>query len=113
MNFERKCPDCGEEFNDVFQATDHLLEEGEEFDPALILPNGYKLMIGSLLRCMYRYAYEPDKIEEIVQSTYLTLFMAEMTAQGMSNLVADMIVNTTMGDIDEEYKKLIAGNEGV
>ena len=52
----KPCPECGEQFDNVFEATDHLLEEDEDFDPALILPNGYRLMIGSLLRCIYRYA---------------------------------------------------------
>ena len=41
--YDSKCPECGEEFDNVFEATDHLLEEDEEFDPALIsgsnLPN--------------------------------------------------------------------------
>lgn len=113
MTFNKKCPDCGQEFDDAFEVVDHLLEEDDEFDPALILPNGYKLMIGSLLKCMYRYAYEPDKIEEIVQSTYMTLFMAEMSAQGVNNMVADMIVNTSMEGIDEKYKKLISGESDI
>ena len=39
------CPEWGEQFDNVFQATDHLLEDDEEFDPSLILPNGSRLMI--------------------------------------------------------------------
>ena len=34
------CPECGERFENVFEATDHLLEDDEEFDPALILQIG-------------------------------------------------------------------------
>ena len=57
------CPECGEHFENAFDATDHLLEDDEEFDPALVLPNGYRLMIGSLLRCIYRYADSPENIK--------------------------------------------------
>jgi hypothetical protein len=48
MNKIPPCPVCGEHFEDIFEATDHLLEENEdEFDPKLILPGGYTLMVGS------------------------------------------------------------------
>ncbi len=59
------CPECGEHFENVFQATDHLLEDDDEFDPALVLPNGARLMIGSLLRCLYKYADKPDQIKKL------------------------------------------------
>ena len=32
------CPECGYEFNNAFEAVDHMLEDDEQFDPALILP---------------------------------------------------------------------------
>jgi hypothetical protein len=108
---ERKCPDCGQEFDNIFDATDHLLEEDEEFDPALILPNGYRLMIGSLLRCMYRYAHEPEMIEDIVQSTYATLFTAETKPNVLGSVIEDMIVTTSMDDLDNELKRLLENGE--
>jgi hypothetical protein len=46
------CHDCHLQFEDSFQLVDHYFEEGEEFDPYYILPNGYKLLLGSLLRSM-------------------------------------------------------------
>ena len=105
------CPECGEQFENVFDATDHLLEDDEEFDPALVLPNGYRLLIGSLLRCMYRYANEPEQIKTITQSTYMTLFTAETSPSTVVEVIEDMIVGSSMVGIDEELKRLLADGE--
>lgn len=110
------CKICGEHFDNVFDATDHLLEdEGEEiFDPKLILPNGYSLMIGSLLRCLYGYANDPEQIEKITQSTYATLYAAEFNTGEMRNLVEDLVINEHMNRFEEELKELLEneGNDG-
>jgi len=112
MNSEhKKCPECNEEFNNAFEAVEHLLEEDEDFDPALILPNGYKLMIGSLLKCIYKYAHEPEKIEEVVESTYLTLFTAETSPQSVVAIIEDMVVASSMVGIDDELKDLLENGE--
>jgi predicted amidophosphoribosyltransferase len=105
-----KCPDCGEEFEDVFDSIDHMLEDDEEFDPALILPR-YRLLIGSLLRCVYRYADEPDMIRSVAQSTYLTLFTAETSPDTLGAVVQDMIVGSSMVGIDDELKELLKDGE--
>jgi hypothetical protein len=105
------CPECGEHFENVFDATDHLLEDDEEFDPALVLPNGYRLMIGSLLRCMYRYADKPDNIKGIAESTYMTLFTAETQPNVVAGMIEDMIVDTQMTDLDDELKNLLERGE--
>ena len=105
------CPECGEHFENAFDATDHLLEDDEEFDPALVLPNGYRLMIGSLLRCIYRYAYSPENIKGIAESTYMTLFTAETQPNVVAGIIEDMIVDTQMTDLDEELKKLLERGE--
>jgi predicted metal-binding transcription factor (methanogenesis marker protein 9) len=107
----KPCPECGEQFENVFEATDHLLEEDEEFDPALILPNGYRLMIGSLLRCFYRYADEPEKIKDVAQDTYMTLFTVEMEPSTVVEVIEDMIVGSSMAEIDDELKQLLEGGE--
>jgi hypothetical protein len=104
-----KCPDCGQHFENVFEATDHLLEDDEEFDPALVLPNGAKLMIGSLLRCLYRYADKPEQIKNITQSTYMTLFTAETQPETIRDIVEEMIIESQMTDIDDELKQLLEG----
>jgi len=101
------CPECGEHFENVFQATDHLLEDDEEFDPALMLPNGAKLMIGSLLRCLYKYADKPDQLRTITQSTYMTLFTAETQPEAIKDIVEEMIIESQMMEIDNELKQLL------
>ena len=101
------CPECGEHFNNVFEATDHLLEDDDEFDPALVLPNGAKLMIGSLLRCLYKYADKPDQIKTITQSTYMTLFTAETQPEAIKDIVEEMIIESQMMEIDNELKQLL------
>jgi hypothetical protein len=101
------CPQCGQRFENVFEATDHLLEDDEEFDPALILPNGSRLMIGSLLRCLYKYANKPEQIKSITQSTYMTLFTAETQPEAIKDIVEEMIVESQMMEIDDEIKNLL------
>ena len=101
------CPECGERFENVFEATDHLLEDDEEFDPALVLPNGARLMIGSLLRCLFKYANKPDQIKSITQSTYMTLFTAETQPEAIKDIVEEMIIESQMMEIDDEIKKLL------
>ena len=105
------CPECGEHFENAFDATDHLLEDDEEFDPALVLPNGYRLMMGSLLRCIYRYADSPENSKGIAESTYMTLFTAETQPNVVAGIIEDMIVDTQMTDLDEELKKLLERGE--
>jgi hypothetical protein len=107
----KPCPECGEQFDNVFDATDHLLEEDEEFDPALVLPNGYRLMIGSLLRCIYRYADDADKVKDVVQDTYMTLFTVEMEPSTVVEVIEDMIVGSSMAGLDDELKELLEGGE--
>jgi len=101
------CPECGEHFENVFQATDHLLEDNEEFDPALVLPNGARLMIGSLLRCLYKYSDKPNQIRTITQSTYMTLFTAETQPEAIKDIVEEMIIESQMMEIDNELKQLL------
>jgi len=105
------CPECGERFENVFQATDHLLEDDDEFDPALLLPNGTKLMIGSLLRCLYKYADKPEQVKTITQSTYMTLFTAETQPEIIKNIVEEMIIESQMMEIDDELKQLLEGGQ--
>jgi len=105
------CPECGEKFDDVFEAVHHLLEDDEEFDPALLLPGGYRLMIGSLLESLYEYRNDPEMISRITQDAYGTLFLAEATPEVVSETVEDIIVEGTMEDFDNELKKLFKNGE--
>ena len=106
-----KCPECGQKFKDAFEAVDHLLEDGEDFNPALILPGGYRLMVGSLLRGLYDNRLDHDYIAEIVQSTYITLFTAEVNPEAIGETVEDIIVESAMEDLDGEINKLLKDRE--
>lgn len=111
MDFKniKPCAICGEQFANVFEATDHLVEEGgdEIFDPCLILPGGYSLMIGSLLRCLFSHANNPAQIKSITQSTYATLYAAELSPKGMQDIIEEMVVSEQMSNFNFELKKLL------
>ena len=109
----KKIPDCklcGQQFDNIFEATDHLLDDAgeEEFDPKLILPNGYTLMVGSLLRCIYGYADNPEEVKGIVQSTYATLYAAEKNPGQMKHFIEDMVVHEHMINFDDDLLQLLA-----
>jgi hypothetical protein len=101
------CNDCGETFESSFDLVDHLLEDDEEFDPYLVLPDGYKLMLGSLLRFMYAHADQPDQVKLITQSTYITLFASENGYDLVDELVEDMVVKSALQDFDSSLKTLL------
>ena len=98
------CNVCGQQFDNIFDATDHLIddEDGVQFDPKLILPGGYQLLIGSLLRCIYESAGSPKSVRDITQSVYATLYAAESTPNKMKEYIEDVVVNQEMRHIDKE-----------
>ena len=98
------CNICGQQFDNIFDATDHLIddEDGVQFDPKLILPGGYQLLIGSLLRCIYESAGSPKSVRDITQSVYATLYAAESTPNKMKEYIEDEVVNQEMRHIDKE-----------
>lgn len=102
------CDECGEHFPDAFELVDHNTPEDEdEFNPSLILPNGYRLQIGSLLRFMYENSDEPEQIRKITQSTYVTLFAAEHSQEVLEELIEEMVVSTEMLRFDDSLKELL------
>ena len=98
------CNICGQQFDNIFDATDHLIddENGVQFDPKLILPGGYQLLIGSLLRCIYESAGSPKSVRDITQSVYATLYASESTPNKMKEYIEDVVVNQEMRHIDKE-----------
>jgi hypothetical protein len=68
-------------------------------------------MIGSLLKCIYRYADSPDDIKRVSQETYLTLFLAETDPRSIIDTIEDMIVSSSVVDLDNELKQLLDGKE--
>ena len=108
---DNKCPECGQIFTNGFDMVDHLLDEDETFDPVLILPNGYRLMIGSLLRSVFDHSDNPEDIRRIAESTFVTLFSAETEPDVIKGIVEDMIVHSSMADIDDELKQILEDGE--
>ncbi len=115
--FDRKngelpdCPECGQKFANAFEAVHHMLEDDQEFDPALILPGGYRLMIGSLLRALFENRNDEEYVSEILQSAYITLFTAETEPDIIGETVEDIIVESVMEDFDGELNKLFKAGE--
>ena len=107
INEYNYCNECHIQFDSSFDLVDHLLEDDEEFDPYYILPNGYKLLLGSLLRFMYNNKDKPDQIELITQSTYTTLFASEMGYDLVDELVEDMVVKSALQDFDKDLARLL------
>jgi hypothetical protein len=103
------CGICGEQFDNIFDAVDHMLDDNEEddFNPILSLPSGYQLMFGSLLRQLYEKADNPDEVRTIVELTYGTLYAAESNLPMMKKLVEDAIIHENMFEIDDELEKLL------
>ena len=102
------CNECNTEFEDSFELIDHVLEDDEEFDPYYLLPNGFKLHLGSLLRYFFAHADNPEQIKLLTQSTYVTLFAAENGYDLMDELVEDMVVKSAMQDLDQNLEKLLS-----
>jgi len=103
------CGICGERFDNIFDATDHLIEDNgeEEFNPEIVLPNGYRLLVGSMLRQLFDSADNPEEVRTITQLTYGTLYAAETNISMMKKLVEDAIIHEHMSEIDDELKELL------
>ena len=115
INYEKgeipNCPECGQKFNNAFEAVDHMIEDDDEFNPSLILPGGYSLMVGSMLKSLYDNRNDPEFISEVTQSAYITLFTAEVNPDIIGETVEDIIVDDAMEGIDNELKKLLKNGE--
>jgi len=106
-----RCHDCGEEFNNSFDLIDHTMGDDDEFDPYLILPNGYRLMLGSLLKFIYDEASDTEQIRHIAQSTYVTLFAAENGYDLIDTLIEDMIVKSSLQNFDKSLQQLLSESD--
>ena len=107
-----QCKICGTQFDNIFDAVNHLMEDDDDvFDPILKLPNGYSLLLGSLLEELYRHADDPAHIKDVTEMTYATLYAAQTDVTQMKGLVEDAIIKQHMTDIDEELKELLEGDK--
>ena len=106
-----KCPECGEILDDAFEVAEHMLEDGEEFNPSMIMPGGFRLLLGSLLRGLYDNKDDVEYISQITQSAYITLFTAEYYPEMIGETVEDIIVESVMENFDGELSKLFKDRE--
>jgi len=103
-----QCKVCGTEFDNIFDAINHLMDDEDDvFDPVLKLPNGYSLLLGSLLEELYRHADDPAHIKDVTEMTYATLYAAQNDVVQMKELVEEAIIKQHMVDIDDELKELL------
>ena len=108
----KPCDVCGTHFNNVFEMVDHLQEEGEpSFDPSLLLPNGYKLLVGTLLRLIHDQSNKPSQVRRITESAYMNLYLAETDQVAMRKNIENILVDKFVLDLDEELKKLLEGDD--
>ena len=101
------CDGCGEHFDNSFEMVDHHLEDGDEFDPAIVLPNGVRLLVGRLLRFIYEHADQPEQIRQITQSTYVTLYAAESNSEVLDEIIEEVVVGSEMLKFDSSLKTLL------
>jgi hypothetical protein len=107
------CKICGQHFDNIFEVVDHLVDDENEpeFDPKLILPGGYQLMIGSLLRNIHMSAGNNRKVKDIVEHTYATLYAAETNPRKMKRFIEDLIITTEMGVLEHEINDFLSEND--
>lgn len=105
------CPECGQMFESAFEAVEHMLEDDEDFNPYLILPNGYKLMIGSLLKTIYDNSDDQELIKEVVESTYMTLYTAETHPEMLEEVITDLVVDSAMEELDDSLRRILENGE--
>ena len=107
-----QCSVCGTNFDNIFDAINHLIEDDDEiFEPVYQLPSGYGLMLGSLLEELYHNADKPDVVRQITEVTYATLYAAQTDTTKMKDLVHQAIINQHMSEIDEELENLLKEND--
>jgi hypothetical protein len=104
----RPCDICGERFDNVFEMIDHLQEEEEPpFDPTLLLPNGYRLLVGTLLRLIYEQSNKPSQVRKITEGAYMNLYLAETDQQAMRENIEDVLVEQFVSELDDELRELL------
>jgi hypothetical protein len=105
------CDLCGMIFDNAFEAVEHMLEDDGDFNPYLILPNGYKLMVGALLKTIYEFSNEPETIKSIAESTYMTLYTAETDPDMLQDVITDLVVESAMEELDDSLKRILENGE--
>jgi hypothetical protein len=105
------CDLCGALFSNGFDYVDHMMEDDEEFNPYLLLPNGYRLMVGAVLRTLFENADDPDTIRQVCESTYMTLYTAETAPHLLDEVITDLIVESSVADLDDSLRRILENGE--
>jgi hypothetical protein len=87
-------------------------EDGNGFDPTLVLPNGYRLLVGTLLRLIHERSNKPSQVREIIEGAYTTLYLAETDEHAMRGRVEEIMVEKFTRNLDKELKQLLGGDNG-
>lgn len=106
-----RCSECGQRFDNVFDAIRHLADASEEemFDPALILPGGYRLMIGTMLEDVYKLSEsgDTDKLMKLAESAFLALYTAEHKHELLAEAFNNIEVQREMRNFDHKLEKFL------
>lgn len=104
-----RCKTCGQQFDNIFEAVAHMSddENAPVFDPKLILPGGYQLLIGTLLKSIYDNAGRNQAVKDIVSHTYATLYAAETSPRRMKRFIEDLIVSEEMSNFEDDIMEFL------
>jgi len=105
------CDLCGMRFENGFQYVDHMMEDDEKFDPYLVLPNGYRLMVGAVLRTIFENANDAELVRHVCESTFTTLYTAETAPHLLDEVITDLIVESSVADLDDSLRKILENGE--
>ena len=106
-----ECNECGEVFDNAFEAVDHFraAEELPRFEPALLLPGDYSLTLGTLLREIFVAAKRKDThlIKEMTESAYMTLYLSATEPDYVEEFFQEKMIFKAMKNIDEALKDIL------
>lgn len=107
-----ECNECGEVFDNAFQAVDHFWaaeELPDKFEPQLRLPGEYSLKLGTLLREIFVAAQRRDTqlIKEMTESAYMTLYLSATEPDYVEEFFQEKMIFKAMKNIDEALKDIL------
>ena len=79
---ENKCGFCGESFDNVFEAVDHL---DEEFNPNFIVSETLRLKIGDLLYEVYQKGNA--ELKELAEMLFSSIYIAEKRPEILTHVL--------------------------
>lgn len=107
-----ECNECGEVFDNAFEAVDHFWaaeELPDKFEPQLRLPGDYSLKLGTLLREIFVAAKRKDThlIKEMTESAYMTLYLSATEPDYVEEFFQEKMIFKAMKNIDEALRDIL------